>query len=241
MNSKDKKIYFIFITAIALLVASLVAALYLYLDGTRKAGSEIAFLEEELEKIKEEDSTKNQVIEEYNILTDNLNKLMSTVYFGSAVSDDEHNNEKNFTAFSMYYNENFYLITAGHCVEYDGVKYTGFKFKSNTYSVWLYPELLYYENDYHNNRDYAIFYHPNLRTGLIVSEYGTEPKYVLGNIQRKINFIKEFNTAENGESGSPILNSGCKLVGVVIKSNNDYTPVEIITEKIEELRNLVQN
>jgi len=109
------------------------------------------------------------------------------------------------------------------------------RFKSNTDNIWLYPELLYFENDYNNNRDFAIFYHPDIKTGLIADTINNEPRYVLGNIHNKINFLKEFDTAEGGESGSPILTSSCKLVGVVIKNNNEYTPINIITEKIDNL------
>ena len=60
--------------------------------------------------------------------------MLETVYYGSAapVADGR---EKNFTAFAMYYKDEFYLITAGHCIEYDDIKYTDFKFKSNTESA----------------------------------------------------------------------------------------------------------
>ena len=135
----------------------------------------------------------------------------------------------------MFYKDAFYLITAGHCIEYEGIKYTDFKFKSNTKDYWIYPELQYYEADYMNNRDYAIFTLPYLRTGLIVEDEDTEPKYVLGNFKRRLNFFKEFDHAREGESGSPILSSGCKLVGIVIKNNADYTPISEVTRTIDEL------
>ena len=62
-----------------------------------------------------------------------------------------------------------------------------------------------------------------------------EPRYVLGNIERKLNFFKEFNTAREGESGSPILSKGCRLVGIVIKNNSDYTPIGEVTDAIDRL------
>ena len=61
------------------------------------------------------------------------------------------------------------------------------------------------------------------------------PKYVLGNTERKINIFKKFDTAIEGESGSPILNSNYKLVGIVIKNNSDYTLIDIVAEAIDKL------
>jgi len=188
---------------------------------------EIAQLEEEAEKQSEE-------LSDHDILTGNLNKLLTTVYYGSATPETE-GREKNFTAFSMFYRDNFYLITAGHCIEYESIKYTDFKFKSNTSSSWIYPELLYYEADYMNNRDYGIFTLSHLRTGLVIEDEDTEPRYVLGNFERRLNFFKEFDHAKEGESGSPILSSGCKLVGIVIKNNTDYTPISEVTRTIDRL------
>jgi len=181
-----------------------------------------------------EKEEQSEQLSDYNILTGNLNKLLTTVYYGSAVPETDVG-DKNFTAFSMFYNDAFYLITAGHCIEYEGIKYTDFKFKSNTKTYWIYPELLYYEADYMNNRDYAIFTLPHLRTGLIVEDEDMEPKYVLGNFKRQLNFFKEFYHAKEGESGSPILSSGCKLVGIVIKNNTDYTPISEVTRTIDRL------
>jgi len=135
----------------------------------------------------------------------------------------------------MFYKDDFYLITAGHCIEYEGIKYTDFEFKSNNSRYWIYPELLYFEADYMNNRDYGIFILSRLRTGLIIDDEDTEPKYVLGNFERRLNFFKEFDHSEEGESGSPILSAGCKLVGIVIKNNTDYTPISEVTSTIDRL------
>ena len=198
------------------------------------AEEEIKNLEIEIAQLQEETEEQNEQLSEYNILTGNLNKLLTTVYYGSGLSETE-GREKNFTAFSMFYKDNFYLITAGHCIEYGGIEYTDFKFKSNTRGQWIYPELLYYEADYMNNRDYGIFTLSHLRTGLVIDDKDTEPKYVLGNFERRLNFFKEFDHAKEGESGSPILSSGCKLVGIVIKNNTDYTPISEVTRTIDRL------
>jgi hypothetical protein len=199
------------------------------------AEEEIKDLKIEIAQLEEEADEQSEQLSEFDILTGNLNKLLTTVYYGSAVPETE-GRSKNFTAFSMFYKDTFYLITAGHCIEYNGIEYTDFKFKSNTNSSWVYPGLLYYEADYLNNRDYGIFTLSHLRTGLIIDDEDTEPKYVLGNFERKLNFFKEFNHAEEGESGSPILSSGCKLVGIVIKNNTDYTPIGEVTQAIDRLQ-----
>ncbi len=198
------------------------------------AEKEIKDLKIEIAQLEEEAEEQSRQLSDYDILTGNLNKLLTTVYYGSAVPETE-GRDKNFTAFSMFYKDNFYLITAGHCIEYEGMKYTDFKFKSNTSSQWIYPELFYYEADYMNNRDYGIFTLSCLRAGLIVDSEDTEPRYVLGNFERKLNFFKGFDHAKEGESGSPILSSGCKLVGIVIKNNTDYTPISEVTSTIDWL------
>lgn len=199
------------------------------------AEEEIKDLRIEIAQLEETAEEQGEQLSEFDVLTGNLNKLLTTVYYGSAVPETE-GRDKNFTAFSMFHKDNFYLITAGHCIEYNGIKYTDFKFKSNTSSIWIYPELLYYEADYMNNRDYGIFTLSHLRTGLIVDDEDTEPKYVLGNFERKLNFFKGFDHAEEGESGSPILSSGCKLVGIVIKNNTDYTPIGEVMQALDRLQ-----
>lgn len=198
------------------------------------AEEEIKDLEIKIAGLEDESEKQSEKLADYEILTRNINKLLTTVYYGSAVPENDGRN-KNFTAFTMFYKDEFYLITAGHCIEYDGIKYTDFKFKSNTARHWIYPELLYYEADYINNRDFGIFTLPSLRTGLIIEDGDKEPRYVLGNLERKLNFFKEFEEAEEGESGSPILSSGCKLVGIVIKSNADYTPIGEVATAIDRL------
>lgn len=195
---------------------------------------EIKDLKLEIAGLQEEIGMQDEEISKYSTLTGNLNKLLSTVYYGSAVPETE-GREKNFTAFSMYYREEFYLITAGHCIEYDGIRYTDFKFKSNDKKQWIYPKLLYHEADYENNRDFAIFIYSHISNGLMIEDGNMEPEYVLGNFERRLNFFKEFSSAREGESGSPVLSKGCKLVGIVIKNNSDYTPISKVAAAIDSI------
>ncbi len=224
---KKTIIYILLIIAFTLLITGCKSDLYPGEPDSRYMISEISRFESEFD-------IKNQQIKEFDIIIKNFNLLLSTVYYGTAKSVDEGKN-KNFTAFGMMYKEEYYLITAGHCIKYDGIEYINFGFKSNFSGLWVFPELIDYNNDSANNNDYAIFKHSAISRGLIVDEIDKEPVYVLGNINRKINIFKKFNDAVEGESGSPILNSGGKLVGITIKNNGQFTPIEVVTDALDEL------
>ncbi len=170
------------------------------------------------------------------LLLNNTNRILSTVYFGTA-DIDEREEAKDFTAFSIIHKDTFYLITAGHCVEFENIKYKNFKFMANNGRSWVYPDLLTYENDYTNNKDYAIFYEDNLiRTGLYpaVKDEDQMPQYVLGNIERNLNLVKKYKDARQGESGSPIINSKCHVVGIMIKKDGSYTPIQVVLDAIDK-------
>lgn len=170
------------------------------------------------------------------LLLNNTNLILKTVYFGTA-DTEEREEAKDFTAFSMVYKDKFYIISAGHCIEMDDIKYKNFKFKSNFSFNWIYPDLITYRNDYANNNDYAIFYDKNITIGLIPAEPEEDltPQYVLGNFGRNINIIKRYKDAKEGESGSPILNYKCHVIGVMIKKNGDYTPIKVVLEALENI------
>jgi len=198
----------------------------------KQAQEEIDSLKIEISELENKIIQKESELKNYDILTNNFNKLVSTIYYGNATSLNG-DKEKNFTAFGLFYNDQYYLITAGHCIEFNGKKYINFKFKSNVSMKWIEPELLYFQNDFENNNDFAIFHHEKIKRGLLYSTDDKNPKYILGNTKRKLNLFKEFSTASEGESGSPILNSGCKVIGVVIKENIDFTPIKNVIEVLE--------
>jgi len=172
------------------------------------------------------------------LLMNNTNRILTTVYFGTA-DVGEKQEVKDFTAFSMIYNEKFYIITAGHCIEMDGEKYSNWKFKSNKGTGWITPGLLDYKSDYKNNIDYAIFYQDrHITSGLIPAgpDENITPQYVLGNLERGLNLVKRYGDAIEGESGSPILNSNCHVIGLMIKKGGKYTPVEIVLDALAGLQ-----
>jgi hypothetical protein len=172
------------------------------------------------------------------LLLNNTNLILSTVYFGTA-DTDEQERAKDFTAFSLMYKDKFYVITAGHCVDMDGEKYKNFKFKANNKDYYDIFELIDYKSDYKNNKDYAIFYDPRrIRTGLYPAdaEEDQTPRYVLGNIERGINLVKRYSSAVEGESGSPILNSNCHVVGIMIKKGGAYTPIGVVLDALDSIK-----
>lgn len=171
------------------------------------------------------------------LLLENANQILSTVYLGKA-DLDLLKDAKNFTAFSLFYDDSFYIITAGHCVELDGNRYFNFRFKANDSDSWLRPELLYYENDHENSQDFAIFYLGKpVNTGLIPAGPTEDmaPRYILGNLDRGLNLVKKYSSAVEGESGSPVLNSSCHVIGVLIKSDGTYTPIQTVLDEIKRL------
>jgi hypothetical protein len=222
------------IIGIIILAILLVACIFLLVQNCLLE-TRSAILQKKIIETEAINEIKNNQIEKYEILFDNFNLLYSTVFYGNAFSSADQE-ESFFTGFSMFYKEKFYIISAGHCVSYSGVEYNNFRFKANNSEHWFSPELLYFENDDKNNKDFSIFYYDLNRLGLMIETEDMEPEFVLGNSKSNINILKEFDCSLLGESGSPILSQNCKLVGVVIKSDKQYTP---ITEVIRAIDNLV--
>lgn len=193
---------------------------------------------ETLKKTEEELVLANNQVKKYKYLLDNFNNiLLRTIYYGKAEGENGES-AHSFTGFSLFYKENFYLITAGHSIEMEGIKYKNFKFKLNNRDVWISPELIYYVNDLVNNNDLAIFQNNSILNGLYPAEVNLKPEFIVGNTTRNANIIKEYNdevTAVNGESGSPVLNSECMVVGVLIKNKGEYTDISKVLAAIEKI------
>ena len=215
-----------------------------FFHGLKIASVKVDLYSQEISKMSISMSKVNDTISQgflklnsAELLLNNANKILSTVYFGTA-DKGEHKEAKNFTAFAMKYNDKFYLITAGHCVEIDGEKYENFKFKSNKSEQWVRPQLLDYRSDYKNNLDYAIFYLGNpINTGLLPAKPAEDmrPRYILGNLERGLNLVKIYDNTIEGESGSPVLNSSCHVIGLIIKSDGTFTPIEVVLDALDKL------
>ena len=231
-----------FLSLIISIIIIIISVVFFY--GIKTASNKIDLYEQEISKTSKSISEINKTINHgfarlnsAELLLSNINKILSTVYFGTA-DKGEIVEAKNFTAFTIQYNDKFYLITAGHCVEMDGERYGNFKFKSNRGKSWITPELLDYKSDYINNLDYAIFFSGKpINTGLIPAGPGEDmtPRYILGNLERSLNLVKVYSDTIEGESGSPILNSSCHVIGLVIKSDSTYTPITVVLDALEKV------
>jgi len=231
--------YFSFAILAVIIIASIV-----FFSELRKTSNQIEHYTQEISKISsslnefsESVRQRTAKLSSAELLLNNTNLILSTVYYGTA-DEGKQEEARNFTAFSMLYKDKFYIITAGHCVEMDNVKYENFKFKSNKGKTWIMPKLLDYNNDYKNNLDYAIFYNGSpVNMGLLSANPGEDmaPQYVLGNLERSLNLVKRYSDAKEGESGSPILNSNCHVIGLMIKSDGSFTPIKAVLDALAKL------
>ena len=189
---------------------------------------EIIGLKEELSNLENDLDLSNEEIDKYNNLLINLNELLSNVYYGYA-SNSEWTLD-GFTAFSLKYNDKYYIITAGHCVENEYGKFGNFKFKANFSNNWIYPKLLTYENDFEGNRDYAILYSDKITSGLEFDLDNGYPEYVLGNGDN--NIFKEFFTYNlvEGESGSPVIDLDGQAIGI---ATGNFVDINLVIEAID--------
>jgi len=230
------------LSSIFLIVLIIISTVFFY--EFRRATNRIVYYGKEINKISDsltvfDDSARQQLSKPdgAEILLNNMNRILSVVYFGTA-DDGAIEEAKYFTAFSILYKDRFYIVTAGHCVEMDGIKYSNFKFRANKSSIWVTPKLLDYKNDYKNNVDYAIFYSGSpVNTGLIPASPGEDmaPQYVLGSLEGNLNLIKRYSDAKEGESGSPVLNENCHVVGIIIKNDSAYTPIKVVLDALANL------
>src|SRR5665648_175042 len=224
--SKKTILIFIILSAIFLIIS---IANIIFSLKTSDLPVKIITDSEILKKTENDLKLASDELKKYKYLMNNLNSIsLKTIYFGTADNDSDGSGHF-FTAFSLFYKEKFYLITAGHSIEMDREKYKNFKFKPNNRDKWLTPELLYYENDIDNNNDFAIFKDDFISNGLYHADDNLKPEYIFGNTVRSANIIKEYDedvSAVFGESGSPVLNSECRVVGVLIKNKGEYTEIK---------------
>jgi hypothetical protein len=203
-----------------------------------KYNSNISTLSSEVSVLEKDFKEQMAKLNGSELLLSNMNRIVSTVYFGTA-DNDIREEVKDFTAFAIMYKEKYYLLTAGHCIEYEGKHYKNFKFKANDAKDWINPDLVDYKSDYKNNTDYAIFYSPDtISMGLIPAtpEEELTPQYVLGNLERGLNLVKRYKDAKEGESGSPVLNSKCHVIGIMIKKDGAYTPIQVVLEVLDTIK-----
>ena len=168
-------------------------------------------------------------------LLNNMNGLLKNVYIGSASIKEP---DYTFTAFKTIYKDKSYIITAGHCIadnyEEEGI----FKFKANFNQEWIYPELLGYKTDFTNLDDYAVFNSDDIVGGLRVSDdlnsKPSENNYLLGSIDKQLSIFRNLgDSAQKGESGSPVINEDGEVVGIYVIYGLVYTPIQLALDVID--------
>ena len=191
---------------------------------------EILRLEKEVDTLNNDLGLTEEELLKYKRLINNLNQLLSNVYYGYA--SNESWILDGFTGFSLKYNDKYYLITVGHAIEDENGRYYNHRFKANFSNEWIYPKLLVYENDYYNDIDYAILYSNKINSGLNYDLNNSYPSFVIGNT--KYNIFKRF-TAYNlipGESGSPIIDIDGEVIDI---ATGGFTDIDLVLEAIDNL------
>jgi hypothetical protein len=179
----------------------------------------------------EQESIKD--LENLRSLINNFNKLLKNVYIGSA---DPKELAYTFTAFSVEYEGEYYLITAGHCVKDNFGKEGKFKFKANFSDEWIYPELLGYKAEFWNLDDYAVFYSDKLYGGFKISDQKTKENYLIGSMDKNLSILRNLGAgSKRGESGSPVINENGEVVGIYVVYGLVYTPIQLAIDKIDNL------
>ena len=176
--------------------------------------------------------------EKYEYILDNLDSLLENVYKGY-VRFETVMFEDGFTAFSIEYNNEYFLITAGHCLEYYNEEITKLEFENIiTGEIIDDAKILY--SEYRGSRDFAILKSDKINSGLeVVKKYKKNTQlYTLGFSNGNIKSYKESVIA--GESGSPVIDLDMKVNSMVIATYTDRTqnitvPILTVISKINDL------
>lgn len=173
-------------------------------------------------------------VQQYKDLIGNLNEYLGNVYYGWAINSIG-GTEDGYTAFTIFYKDEYYIITAGHAVENEHGKFSNFKFRAKFSDIWIYPKLLTYDNNYMNEVDYAIFISSEIVSGFNVDLDNDKPLFIIGGTD--INTISDYyRLAVAGESGSPIIDVEGEVTEIVTTSNPRYnTDINIVIEAINNL------
>ena len=179
----------------------------------------------------EQESIKD--LENLRSLINNFNKLLKNVYIGSA---DPKELAYTFTAFSVEYEGEYYLITAGHCVKDNFGKEGKFKFKANFSDEWIYPELLGYKAEFWNLDDYGVFSSEKLYSGFKISDRETKENYLIGSMDKNLSILRNLGAgSKRGESGSPVINENGEVIGIYVVYGLVYTPIQLALDEIDNL------
>lgn len=193
------------------------------LDEYSGLSGEIISLEKELSLLESQPQRALALLED-------LNNILSNVYYGIAENETGYS----FTAFTIEYEGNYYIITAGHCIN-DNFGSSGlFKFKANFNDTWIYPELMAFEPYFWDLEDYAILTSEKIMDGLNIGEGPTKNTYTLGSAEKNLSIFRNLTTStKRGESGSPIINESGEVLGILVVAGKNYTPIDLVLKRID--------
>ena len=164
-------------------------------------------------------------------LLDDMNTLLSHAYIGASTAEQS---AYTFTAFSIEYKGNYYIVTAGHCVEDNYGQEGTFKFKANLSDEWVYPELMDYKAEFWNLDDYAVFFGGGIKGGLPVGDRKTPGKYLLGSTDKNLSIFRNLgDSSRRGESGSAVINEQMEAIGIYVVYGYVYTPIALALDAID--------
>lgn len=193
------------------------------LDEYSGLSGEIISLEKELSLLESQPQRASALLED-------LNNMLSNVYYGIAENETGYS----FTAFTIEYEGNYYIITAGHCIN-DNFGSSGlFKFKANFSDTWIYPELMAFKPYFWDLEDYAILTSEKIRDGLNIGEGPTKSTYTLGSGKKNLSIFRNLTAStKRGESGSPIINESGEVLGILVVAGKNYTPIDLVLKRID--------
>ena len=202
------------------------------ITGLKKDNSSLKSEKQDLEN--RLNLTEDELLK-YDNLISNLNELLKNVYY---IYQEKNDGSSSWgTGFSIEYEGNYYLITAGHVVDGEYGKFVNLGFRANFSNDWIYPKLLICNNDYSNRNDYAVFYINNMVDGFKVDNEKDLGLYVLGSNSINISAIRNSNNISIiGESGSPIIDYEGEIIGMVVTDIYDYyVKINTVIEAIDNL------
>lgn len=208
-------------------------------ENSQQDSETISKLQEEVDRLEKtiegfdydgELASLRQEVEGLKTILEGFEQLLSNVYIGMT----EPMANYSFTAFSLKYEDKYYIITAGHCVNDNLRQDNVFKFKANFSEEWIYPELIGYNAAFWELDDYAVFYSDDLMSGLEIGKEPSSRNYLLGSLDKGLNIFRYVGDSSiRGESGSPVINLYGKVVGIYVVYGTEFTPIELATGLID--------
>lgn len=215
-------------------------------EGSKSLEGEVSALENTIDGLEEEIESLQKKIEDFDYegelamlqeeadgiryILEDLEFLLSNVYIGTTEPEMNYS----FTAFSIEYKDDNYIITAGHCVNDNISPEALFKFKANFSDEWIYPELLGYNAEFWDLDDYAVFSSSDIDHGLKVGDGPSDRNYLLGSLDKGLSVFRYIGDSSiRGESGSPVINLKGEVIGIYVVYGTVYTPIELALDLID--------